>query len=385
MLIRDPHAIRSVAEGERAKAPRLPFQSTFSSLRVNYREDALRAAARSLLGKTTPFKTFAALTDAAENALRGAFALAAQQEAASRDIRRESISRGDASFDDAPFAVIALGRLGTHEFDIGSDADIVFFIDAGAKENEIHEWRRIAERFLHIAGSYTSDGLLLPLDTRLRPRGGEGEIVQSASYLLDYFSRDAESWEAATYLKARAVAGNIALGAKIIGELREILRRRFSSTHGGDSRELAKQLIHTRAKLEQERHEGPGGFKSCAGGFFDIDYIVAYLKLSRGLVAEAPANIVAQIAFLESRGALDGEQASVLRDAANFYRSLDHAIRLVLGRPSPELPEPAQMPRVSALLERWKVPIRGSLKESVETTRELVRGIYEVTVRGHAE
>ena len=101
-------------------------------------------------------------------------------------------------FDAAPFTVIALGRLGTHEIDIGSDADIVFFTDASANKDDINEWRRVAERFLHIAGSYTSDGLLLPLDTRLRPRGGEGEIVQSASYLLDYFSRDAEGWEAAT-------------------------------------------------------------------------------------------------------------------------------------------------------------------------------------------
>ena len=182
-------------------------------------------------------------------------------------------------------------------------------------------------------------------------------------------------------LKARPVAGNIALGGKLLGELGEILRRRFSSTHGGDSRELARQLIHTRAKLKQERHEGASGFKSCVGGFFDIDYIGCVLDLARGLVAGEndsvphpmnasgrdlsytsctgswPANIVAQIAFLESRGALDGEQASVLRDAAMFYRSLDHAIRLVLGRPLAELPEPMQIPRVSALLDRWNVPI----------------------------
>ncbi|MHB8526668.1 MAG: [protein-PII] uridylyltransferase family protein [Candidatus Acidiferrales bacterium] len=373
MLIRDPHAIRHIAEDEGSSTPRLPFQSTFSSLRVNYREAGLRAAARSLLGKSKPFDTFAALTEAAENAVRAAFAIAVQQEMPS--------APENALFDDAPFAVIALGRLGTHEFDIGSDADVVFFADSAAGESEIHQWRRVAEHFLHVAGSYTSDGLLLPLDTRLRPRGGEGEIVQSASYLLDYFSRDAEGWEAATYLKARAVAGNIALGEKILAELRGILQRRYSSAHDGDSRELARQLVHTRAKLEQERYEGASGFKSCAGGFFDIDYIVAYLKLSRGLVAEAPTHIVAQIAFLESRGALDRGQASVLQDAANVYRSLDHAIRLVLGRPSAELPEPAQMPRVCALLEKWGVPTHGSLHDAVEETRRMVRGIYERAVR----
>jgi len=398
MLLRDPHAIRHIAADEGASARTLPFQSTFSSLRVNYREATLRVAAHSLLGKATPFETFAALTDAAENALRGAFALAVQPEAAAQDIRRENISRGDALFDDAPFAVIALGRLGTHEFDIGSDADLVFFTDASANKDDIHEWRRVAERFLHIAGSYTSDGLLLPLDTRLRPRGGEGEIVQSASYLLDYFSRDAEGWEAATYLKARPVAGNIALGEKILSELRGVLRRRFSGATG-DARELARQLIHTRTRLERERPEGATGFKTSAGGFFDVDYIVAHLKLSRGLFASdlrsapmkgigagpelqgRPANFLTEIAFLESRGALSGEQASVLRDAANFYRSLDHAIRLVLGRQSAELPEPAQIPRVSALLEKWGVPISGELHGAVAATRRTVREIYEGVVR----
>ncbi|HVA16568.1 MAG TPA: hypothetical protein VMV59_02525 [Candidatus Dormibacteraeota bacterium] len=382
MLLRDPHAIRYIATDEGAAAARLPFQSTLASLRVTYREAALRAAVRSLLGKATPFETFAALTDAAENALRGAFALATQQESATaaREIRRENISSGNASFDDAPFAVIALGRLGTHEFDIGSDADVMFIVGSAASESEMHEWRRVAERFLHIAGSYTSDGLLLPLDTRLRPRGGEGEIVQPASYLLDYFSRDAEGWEAATYLKARTIAGNIALGEKILAELRGILRRRFSGA-AGDARELARQLIHTRTRLEHERLEGPSGFKSCAGGFFDIDYMVAYLRLSRGFVAEAPVNCLAQIASLESKDALDSRQAETLRAAAMLYRSLDHAIRLVLGHPSAELPEAAQIARVSALLEKWGMPISGELHGTVAATRRMVREIYEGVVR----
>jgi glutamine synthetase adenylyltransferase len=197
----------------------------------------------------------------------------------------------------------------------------------------------------------------------------------------------------------------MALGEGILGDLRETLRRRFSSSHGGDSRELARKLIHTRAKLEQERHEGATGFKSCAGGFFDIDYVIAYSKLSRGLVVgqddlrstsaetalagpelQGPsANSVAQIAFLELRGALDGEQASVLRNAANFYRSLDHAIRLVLGRPSAELPEPAQIPRVTALLEQWGVPISEKLHDAVISTRRMVRGIYEGMLRQDTE
>ncbi|MGH9866073.1 MAG: hypothetical protein ACRD4H_11725, partial [Candidatus Acidiferrales bacterium] len=423
MLIRDPHAIRYITTDKGAFSLGLPFLSTLTSLRSDQREAVLRAAAGSVLGKATPFDTFASLTIAAENALRGALALAARGDASARQVvPAGNISRDEISFEGAPFVVIALGRLGTHEFDLGSDADIVFFTDAAAKENEIGEWRRVAERFLHVAGSYTSDGLLLPLDTRLRPRGGEGEIVQSAAYLLDYFSRDAEGWEAATYLKARAVAGNIALGEKILAELRDILLRRFSSAHGGDSRELARQLVHTRARLENERREGPSGFKSLAGGFFDIEYVIAYAALSRGEFAEMPKNVIEQVAalplrssgqafaqdalgkeasapldktprdlrpFAESALDLRREDADVLREAAMFYRSLDHAIRLVLGRSMSALPEPAQIPRVSALLEKWGVPfaqnaqgkpVPGSLKDNLEGTRKAVRAIYDAVI-----
>jgi hypothetical protein len=63
-----------------------------------------------------------------------------------------------------------------------------------------------------------------------------------------------------------------------------------------------------------------------------------------------------------------------------FYRSLDHAIRLALGRPSAELPELVQIPRVTALLEKWGAPVRGSLSETVASTREYVRGIYSAII-----
>lgn len=326
-----------------------------------------------------------ALRESDEEAKREARSLPRQAsfvaKSAPQDDNSEATSaREENSLRDAPFVVLALGRLGTGEFDIGSDADVAFFADADSlPKNE--EWRRLAERFIRAAGSYTSEGLLLAVDTRLRPRGGEGEIVQPAAYLLEYFASEAQAWEAATYLKARPVAGNLALGKKLLGELREVLRRRFCGDAGGDSRELAKQLVHMRGKLERERPEGATGFKSAAGGFFDIEYVIAYAALSRGVFAEMPRNVVEQIGALERQGALDVTHAQALREAATFYRSLDHAIRLVLGRSSGTLPEPAQIPRVNALLQHWSVNVHGNLHDCVAATRRGVREIYEEMVR----
>ena len=410
-LIRDPHAIERIFRTDDAGARELPFLPTMESLRRREHDETLRAAAKSILGETKPFETFAELTRIAEESVRGALELAAREDevasgpstapATAGMLRAsewlvtrksnntktepESAMAGGA-LRDAPFAVIALGRLGAGEFDIGSDADVVFLTGPNVSEEEMVAWRRPAERFIHVAGSYTSEGLLLPVDTRLRPRGGEGEIVQGAKYFVEYFSRDAEGWEAATYLKARAVAGNVALGEKILGEMRSALRKRFAAAHGGDPAELRRQLVHMRERLERERPEGETGFKTSAGGFFDIEYVVAFLALTGGIATANPGNVLRQIEVLEKSGASPGraglseKDARALWEAAMFYRSLDHAMRLALGRASNALPEPAQMPRVMAMMKEWGVVIHGNLFDAVASLRRAVRQIYETTV-----
>ncbi|MGB6483454.1 MAG: hypothetical protein WBE86_08215 [Candidatus Acidiferrales bacterium] len=391
MLVRNPRAIETIGDSaadEARKQHKLALPRDMTALRVTHREAVFAAAARSILGEAKPFETFAELTRAAESAVREALMFAGEEEATQG--ANERAAHG-ATEKDAAFVVMALGRLGAGEVDIGSDADVAFFAASrhtprragGGQadgEEEMQEWRRLAERFIRAAGSYTSEGLLLPVDTRLRPRGGEGEIVQSAAYLLDYFAGEAQAWEAATYLKARPVAGNSALGEKMIGELHGILRRRFCAKDGGDPRELARQLMHMRERLERERAEGATGFKCAAGGFFDIEYVIAYAALARGEFAAMPKNVLEQIAALEAAGAIRAEHARALCDAAMFYRSLDHAIRLVLGRSSSTLPEPAQIPRVNALMKQWGVPVHGSLHDAVASTRRAVRDIYKTTV-----
>jgi len=230
--------------------------------------------------------------------------------------------------------------------------------------------------------------LLFPVDTRLRPRGGEGEIVQSIAYLRAYFRTEAEAWEAATFLKARPVAGNLALGAEAIRQVQAILLERFSSAG-----ELAAKLAHTRELLEAapaapEGQEvtrpfrSKGEFKKTGGGFYDVEYILAFLFLTRALAqgATPTGHVLRQIAALESAGALSTTHAQSLRAAALLYRGLDHALRLVTGRPASHLPEPALAERVTHLLEQWKIPLAEGLEAAVGAMRRQTRSLYEQIV-----
>ena len=101
-------------------------------------------------------------------------------------------------------AVFALGRLGTEEFDIASDADLLFL---RAPEADDDEARLDAQRVVSALSTYTRDGLICAVDARLRPHGGEGELVTNVDQLERYLREEAQPWEALTYSKIRFVAG----------------------------------------------------------------------------------------------------------------------------------------------------------------------------------
>ena len=59
--------------------------------------------------------------------------------------------------------VITLGRLGMREFDLASDADLVFVLpDADAGEQLF--WTRVAERMINAISAYTGDGVIFTVD-----------------------------------------------------------------------------------------------------------------------------------------------------------------------------------------------------------------------------
>lgn len=369
MLARNPDEARVLADPGLAgyREPLTAEEKSEGHLRENYRRRVLATIVRAVLGTSQPFETFGELTRLADEALASALRISARE-----------ILGGATDLNSAPFAVLALGRLGTSEMDVGSDADLVFVVDERLSADEREPWRRLAERFVQLVSSYTREGMLFPVDTRLRPRGGEGEMLQSTAYLRDYYRTDALGWEALAFLKARAVGGNLEFALNATRQTQEIIAERFR-----EPGELARQLAHTRQLLEKTKDAArpKGEFKKVAGGYYDIEYMVGFLFLTRGL-APVAGHVLRQIAALESAGALDTAGARTLRDAALLYRSIDHAIRMVTGRAANRLPEPALAGRVARLLAAWQVAVTGELEETIGAARKEVRGLYEKVIGG---
>ncbi len=271
------------------------------------------------------------------------------------------------------FAVLGLGRLGLSEFDLASDADVVFVAAPGTPHDEVARWTRLAAEVIDVLSSYTSDGAVFSVDTRLRPRGQEGELVTTQDALLSYLGESAHVWEALTYLKALPLAGNIELARQIVSRVVARVLECF-----GPYPKLEEELLEMRSRLEKEVLVPPSNTKTAPGGYYDIDFAVSCLRLRHRVTLPAGANQAQQIAALRSAGLMSSEDAEILTRGVEFLRSVDHAIRLVTGRAAVGLPEHVgHADAVARLARRWGLASEEApLADRLRQTQQEVRHVY---------
>ena len=291
-----------------------------SILRRHYRRRAFLSGALDLFQLRGVFDSLTDNTAAADAAIQAALAMATPN---------------------AGFTVMGLGRLGTREFDLLSDADVLFLCDESCNKEEV---RRVAERLMEALTAYTRDGTVFPVDARLRPHGREGELIVTPAQLAAYFKDEAQPWEALTYLKLRYVAGD-----------REVAERALQEVRAGIT-EVAKrpnfvsELIEVRTRLE--RSETAPNFKSGRGGIYDLDYVVGSLQARHQLWLAG--SLRARLQLLRQHGWLDAEEHALLLDSTVFLRTLEHVIRVVTGRARKWLPV-AEHPRRAVHKLLWGV------------------------------
>ncbi|HUB34262.1 MAG TPA: hypothetical protein VMA31_14575 [Bryobacteraceae bacterium] len=294
-------------------------------LRRFYRRQMLRIESESILRRAPIFETLQKTSSLADFVIGQAYEKAGGE--------------GD------EMMVVALGRLGMREFDLGSDADLVFVIPDGADHAR---WTAVAGRMIHAISAYTGEGKMFVVDTRLRPNGRAGDLVLSESGYMEYFSHHAEAWEGITYMKARAVAGNLERATHFLHELQQVDWRRY-----GQSMRSREELAAMRARLEKE--QGPRNpLKAAAGGFYDIDFALMYLRLRGAGIFYKVLNTPERIDVIEAMGHVDREDAEFLREAATFYRAIDHGQRCATGHAEGSLPSSqAQVETLANLVRRW--------------------------------
>jgi glutamate-ammonia-ligase adenylyltransferase len=315
-------------------------------LRQHYRHRMFAAGSRDVMEMRPVYESLSEMSAAADDAISAALAIAGHPPG---------------------FAVLALGRLGSWEFDLGSDADLLFVRDEQAETDALI---KVAEHMVGALAAYTQDGTLFPVDLRLRPRGAEGELLVTPESLTAYFSSEAQPWEALTYTKLRYIAGSEELALRAMTAVEEQMPR---FAHDPDFGAAVRGM---RAKLEKSDSEP--NLKVTAGGSYDIDYIMSYLLVMYG-VKDVQGNTRERLHTLAARALLSDDDCATLDAAAELLRTVEHVVRLVTGRPRKSLPQGDHPRRVSEQLVSRIVArtFREGLQGELERTYGLVRSVYQ--------
>ncbi len=187
------------------------------------------------------------------------------------------------------FVVLGMGKLGGEELNAGSDVDLVYVYDtdegeivrpkgAAPSSMTLHDyWTRVARRLTATLEEVTEDGLVWRVDLRLRPEGRSGPLVNSVAAAERYYESFGRLWERAAMLRARAVAGDLTLGAELLRVLGPFVWRRQVSP------QIAADMVALiqRARFELS-HDPERDLKLGSGGIREAEFFVQSLQLIWG-------------------------------------------------------------------------------------------------------
>jgi len=232
-------------------------------------------------------------------------------------------------------AVVAMGKLGGEELNYSSDIDVVFVGGADAA---------LARAVLDVART------CYRVDVDLRPEGRDGPLVRSLESFETYWGRWAQTWEFQALLKARAVAGDEALGTTFVARAHERLwNRPFTSEDLRAVRAMkarSEQVLARKGLTDREVKRGRGGIR-------DIEFSVQLLQLVHGARdpgLRSPTTLEA-LDELASAGYVDAGDARSLDHAYRLLRTVEHRLQLVHEQQVHVLPkDPAAQERLARVM-----------------------------------
>lgn len=311
-----------------------PVDELESGLRKRRLALALAAALGDLSGELPLERVTALLSDFADDAIDRAVA------AAQRERVPDAAPQG--------FAVIAMGKLGSHELNYSSDVDLLLLFDPKtfpkrSREEAGEAAVRVGRRLIEILQKRTEDGYVQRVDLRLRPSPEVTPIALPIDAAISHYESSALPWERAAFIRARACAGDVALGQRFLEAIRPFVWRR--SLDFGVIDEVRQISARIRDHFAQGSTIGPGyDLKRGRGGIREVEFFVQIQQMIHGgrdSSVRQPATLEAIDALLAA-GRLTEEAARSLADAYRLLRTAEHRVQMVEDAQTHLLPYDAQ-------------------------------------------
>lgn len=241
--------------------------------------------------------------------------------------------------------VLGMGKLGGGELNFSSDIDLIFaYPENGESDgqrplaNEQY-FARLGQRLIRVLDERTADGFVFRVDMRLRPFGDGGPLVMSFNGTESYYEQHGREWERYAFIKARPVAGDLAVGEALLARLRPFVYRRYLDFNVFESlREMKAAINREVARRELDNHVklGPGGIR-------EAEFVLQLFQLIRG--GREPAlrarGFRAALATAIRTGCLPTRDGEALAEAYDFLRRLENRLQQRNDAQAHEVPEDA--------------------------------------------
>ncbi|KKC26806.1 bifunctional [glutamine synthetase] adenylyltransferase/[glutamine synthetase]-adenylyl-L-tyrosine phosphorylase [Sphingomonas sp. SRS2] len=246
------------------------------------------------------------------------------------------------------FAALALGKHGSRELNYSSDIDPILIFDPETlphrpREEPVEAAVRIARRVVELLQNRDEHGYVFRVDLRLRPSPEVSPLALPIDAALSYYESAALPWERAAFIRARAAAGDIALGQGFLDAIRPFVWRR--TIDFGAVQEIRQISRRIRDHYAQGQILGPGyDLKRGRGGIREVEFFAQIHQLIHGgrePQLRVPATLDALKALGEA-GRIDAGLAGQLSDAYRLYRTIEHRLQMVDDHQTHRLPKQSE-------------------------------------------
>jgi glutamate-ammonia-ligase adenylyltransferase len=248
---------------------------------------------------------------------------------------RAAIAERVPDADPQGFAVIAMGKLGSRELNYSSDVDLLLLFNPEtlprrARDDPGEAAVRVGRRLIELLQKRTEDGYVQRVDLRLRPSPEVTPIALPVNAAISHYESSALPWERAAFIRARAAAGDIALGQSFLEAIQPFVWRR--SLDFGVIEEVRQISARIRDHFAQGANIGPGfDLKRGRGGIREVEFFVQIQQMIHGGRDESvrrPATLDA-IAALAEAARLEQRDAKTLASGYRLLRTIEHRVQMV--------------------------------------------------------
>lgn len=305
---------------------------------------ALLVALADLGGAWSVENVTAALSATADIAVRLATEHALRQAA---DLGRISLADPADPGPGSGLVVLALGKHGAGELNYSSDIDIVVFFDpemaeaAGVAEPSSF-FVKLTQAIARIIQERTPDGYVFRVDLRLRPDPGSTHVAVALPTAYAYYETVGQNWERAAMIKARPIAGDLALGRRFLADLSPFIWRKYFDFAAIADIHAMKRQIQSVKGFESLSIPGHN-VKLGRGGIREIEFFVQTQQLVFG--GRRPAlrgpRTLEMLSTLTSEGWISPQARDELTDSYRWLRTIEHRLQMRHDEQTQTLPADA--------------------------------------------